>query len=115
MSAIEKRLYYLMLSPSMGQDFAASGGFSTPSQEVQEAETYDVIGRWTLITTAGLLEDIIETSDWFCELDDIVNLPESEKDQFRRTLISHGVALTNKMLDSGKVVIVISSEDMDDE
>lgn len=115
MSAIDKRLYYLMLSPSKGQDFAASGGFSVPSEEVREAETYDIIGRWTIITTAGLLEDIIQTSDWFCELEDMVNVPEEDLDQFRRTLVSHGVALTNKMLDSGKIVIVISPEDLDED
>lgn len=108
-------MYYLMLSPSMGQEFATSGGFSTPSEDVQEAETYDIISRWTLITTAGLLEDIIQTSDWFCELGDMVNVPEDQKDHFKKTLISHGVALTNKMLDSGKLVIVISQEDFDDE
>lgn len=104
-----------MLSPSMGQEFAITGGFSSPSEEVQEAETYDIISRWTLITTAGLLEDIIQTSDWFCELGEMVNVPEEQKEAFKKTLISHGVALANKMLDSGKLVMVISQEEVDDE
>lgn len=103
-----------MLSPAKGQEFAVAGGFHNASEEVQEIETYDVISRWTLITTAGLLEDIIETSDWFCELDEVAQLEDAERDQLRRTLISHSVGLVNKILDSGKVVLILEMEDEDE-
>lgn len=115
MSALEKRKYYLMLSPSLGQEFAVSGGFSSPSDDVQEAETYEIISRWTLLTTAGILEDIIQTADWFCELDTITELAQEERDYLHKTLVSHSIGLINKFLDSGKLILVIDSEEFNDE
>jgi hypothetical protein len=112
MSAIDRRMYYLMLSPSMGQGFAEDVGFSTPSEEVQEAETYEVISRWALLTSMGLLEEIIQCSDWFCDLKDIHELSEETKDEFHRTLVSHGVALVNKLLDSEKVILMLEDTDL---
>lgn len=114
MSAIDKRMYYLMLSPSMGQSFAEDVGFSTPSEEVQEAETYEVIARWALLTSTGLLEEILECSDWFCDLKDIHELSADIKDEFHRTLVSHGVALVNKLLDSEKVILMMEEADIFD-
>ena len=112
MSAIDRRMYYLMLSPSMGQGFAEDVGFSAPSEEVQEAETYEVISRWALLTSMGLLEEIIQCSDWFCDLKDIHELSEETKDEFHRTLVSHGVALVNKLLDSEKVILMMEDTDL---
>lgn len=114
MSAVDKRMYYLMLSPSLGQDFAKQAGFSMPSEEVQEIETYDVIARWALITTTGLLEEILECSDWMCELDSITELTDDVKNEFHRTLVSHGVALINKILDSEKVILMIEQDSLED-
>jgi hypothetical protein len=112
MSAVDRRMYYLMLSPSMGQGFAEDVGFSAPSEEVQEAETYEVISRWALLTSMGLLEEIIQCSDWFCDLKDIHELSEETKDEFHRTLVSHGVALVNKLLDSEKVILMLEDTDL---
>lgn len=112
MSAIDKRMYYLMLSPSMGQGFAEDAGFSTPSEEVQEAETYEVIARWALLTSTGLLEEIIQCSDWLCELKDMQELAEEIRDEFHRTLVSHGVSLVNKLLDSEKVILMMDEDDL---
>ncbi len=112
MSAMDQRLYYLMLSPQLGQEFAHNGGFSKPSEDVQEAETVDVISRWTVLTLSGLLEDVIETSDWFCELD---VLSDVDHEQLKRTLVSHGIGLLNKLLDSGKISIVIEVDDDEEE
>lgn len=114
MTAVDKRMYYLMLSPSLGQDFARDAGFSMPSEEVQEIETYDVIARWALLTATGLLEEILECSDWFCELQDIHDLSEDTRDDFHRTLVSHGVALLNKVLDSEKVILMIEEEALEE-
>lgn len=114
MSAVDKRMYYLMLSPSLGQEFAKQAGFSMPSEEVQEIETYDVISRWALITAMGLLEEVLECSDWMCELESIIELTEDERDDFHRTLVSHGVALVNKLLDSEKVILMIEQDSLED-
>ena len=116
MSAVDKRMYYLMLSPALGQSFANDAGFSAPSEEVQEAETYEVISRWALLTSMGLLESIIQASDWFCELRELSDVPLDDKDEFHRTLVSHGVSLVNNLLDSEKVILVMEiDEEIDNE
>lgn len=101
-----------MLSPSEGQGFASDLGFSMPSDDVQEAETLDVISRWAVITAMGLLEDILESSDWLCELQDgIAQQSDEVKHAFHKTITSYGVALVNKLLDSGKIMIVVEDSD----
>lgn len=116
MSAVNKRLFYLMLSPAQGQEFASDIGFSSPSDEVQEAETMDVISRWALITATGLLEEILEAADWISELQNEIDSLDIRDDHirqaFHKTLTSYGVALMNKLLDSGKILLVM--EDLDD-
>lgn len=111
MSAVDKRLFYLMLSPSLGQEFASNAGFSPPSDDVQEKETLDILSRWTVITVTGLLEDIIESADWIC---DFQNLSEDDREDVHRTFVSFGVALVNKVLDSEKVMLVLEVEDLED-
>lgn len=115
MSAVDKRMYYLMLSPSDGQTFASDAGFSTPSEEVQEAETYDVISRWALLTAAGVLEDAIETSDWLMDIEAFDDVPNELIDQFKKLLIAHGMGLMNKLLDSDKVALITLIEMEDDD
>lgn len=116
MTAVDKRLYYLMLSPSEGQDFAHDAGFQTPSEEVQEAEMYDVIARWALLTASGSLEDIIETADWLMELGSFKDLPPDMQEQLKKLLIAHGMGLMNKLLDSNRIALInlIEMEDDDD-
>lgn len=116
MTAIDKRMYYLMLSPADGQSFAYDAGFSSPSEDVQEAETYDVIARWALLTTAGVLEDAIETSDWLMELEAFDGVPQEMQEHFKKLLIAHGIGLINKLLDSDKAALIslIDMEDDDD-
>ena len=114
MSAIDKRMYYLMLSPSEGQDFANKVGFSKPSEDVQEAETYDIISRWSLLASAGVLEDAIETSDWLMEIEGFIDIPESLQDNFKRLLIAHNLAFINKLLDSDKAALLMLTEVVDE-
>jgi hypothetical protein len=114
MTAVDKRMYYLMLSPSLGQEFANDAGFSMPSEEVQEIETYDVIARWALLTATGLLSEVLECSDWFCELESIRELDEDERDEFHKTLVSHSMALLNRVLDSEKVILMVEKESLEE-
>jgi len=110
-------MYYLMLSPADGQTFAYDAGFSSPSEEVQEAETYDIISRWAILTTAGVLEDVIETSDWLLELEAFDSVPNEMQEHFKKLLIAHGMGLINKLLDADKAALItlIEMEDDDDD
>lgn len=115
MSALDKRMFYLMLSPAQGQEFASEIGFSTPSEDVQEAETLDVISRWALITATGLLEEILISADWVSELqDEDENISDEVKEAFHKTMTSFGVALVNKLLDSGKVILTMEGDISDE-
>lgn len=112
MSAQEQRLFYLMLSPAQGQEFADELGFPHPSEDVEEAETMDVIARWALITVSGLLEEIIESADWLCDLQNKVgDIQDHIRDAFHKTITSYSVALLNKLLDSNKLVLVMEEND----
>lgn len=113
MTAVDKRRYYLMLSPAQGQEFASDAGFSMPSEEVQEAEMYDVISRWAVITSTGLLEEVLSTADWFMDLALLNDMTEDIQEDFHKILVAHGVALVNKILDSEKAAIVHIVEDDD--
>lgn len=104
-----------MLSPGDGQSFASDAGFSTPSEDVQEAETYDVISRWALLTTAGVLEDAIETSEWLLDLEAFDDVSDEMREQFKRLLIAHGMGLMNKLLDSDKAALITLIEMEDDD
>ncbi len=115
MSAIDKRMYYLMLSPADGQTFAYDAGFSSPSEDVQEAETYDVISRWALLTSSGVLEDVIETADWLLDLEAFDVVSEEMREQFKKLLIAHGMGLMNKLLDTDKVALISLIEIEDDD
>lgn len=115
MSAVEKRMYYLMLSPSNGQSFAESVGFSTPSEDVNEAETYDIISRWALLASAGVMEDAMETAEWLLDISDFDVLDEEMKDQLKKLVIAHTMSLINKLLDSDKIALITLIEIEDDD
>lgn len=113
--AIEKRMYYLMLSPSEGQSFAEDAGFSMPSEEVQEAETYDVIGRWSIMASAGVLEDAIETVDWLMDIAQFDEVSEEMRENFKKLLIAHSMGFMNKLLDSDRAALLSLVEMVDDD
>jgi hypothetical protein len=86
-------MYYLMLSPADGQTFAYDAGFSSPSEDVQEAETYDVISRWALLTSSGVLEDVIETADWLLDLEAFDVVSEEMREQFKKLFCVQVIAI----------------------
>lgn len=107
---IDKRMFYLMLSVTEGQSFASSMGFSTPSEEVQEMEIMDILSRWLMLATAGVLEIAYESAEWFREF-----LVENEKlsapeEDFTNAITVFGVALLNKLMDTGIVGLVVSDK-----
>ncbi len=63
-SVVDKRLFYLMLSIGQGQEFANMMGFSNPSNDVEQAEIFDVASRWSLFVNQGILESIDESANW---------------------------------------------------
>lgn len=106
-SVVDKRLFYLMLSIGQGQEFANLMGFSNPSNDVEQAEIFDVASRWSLFVNQGILESIDESANWVLDFlnksDKLVN----PKEEILPLFIAYGVSLLNKLLESGNVSIVI--------
>ena len=86
MNAIDKRMFYLMLSVQEGQYYAQSMGFPPPSEEVQEIE---------------------QATDWFADFLEHFDKLGSNSEEFRDIMAVFGVALTNKLIDSEKVIPVL--------
>jgi len=63
-----KRNFYLMLSPPDGQDIATEAGLTPATDEVREYEEKDVLRRWSLLTSMGVIESIEESSEWMSEI-----------------------------------------------
>lgn len=110
MNAIDKRMFYLMLSPIEGQGFASSMGFSTPSQEVQEFEIIDVFNRWLVTQKAGTLDDIRESASWFVNFLEKTDKLVSPAEDFEAALTVFSVAMLNKLLDKGLIGFIIDED-----
>ena len=109
-SVVDKRLFYLMLSIGQGQEFANFMGFSNPSNDVEQAEIYDVASRWALFVNQGVLESIEESANWvldFLEKSDKLSNP---KEEVLPLFVAYGVSLLNKMLESGNLSIIIDED-----
>ena len=111
-SVVDKRLFYLMLSIGQGQEFANFMGFSNPSNDVEQAEIFDVASRWSLFVNQGILESIDESANWVLDFlnksDKLVN----PKEEILPLFVAYGVSLLNKLLESGNVSIVIDESSL---
>jgi len=111
-SVVDKRLFYLMLSIGQGQEFANMMGFSNPSNDVEQAEIFDVASRWSLFVNQGILESIDESANWVLDFlnksDKLVN----PKEEILPLFVAYGVSLLNKLLESGNVSIVIDESSL---
>lgn len=114
MSAVDKRMFYLMLSAVEGQDFATTMGFSPTSEEVAQTETEDVLTRWAVFLHYGLLKEIEQSADWFTEFLVKTDKIISEEENFKSVLTVFAVALLNKIMDSEKIAFVIPIGDTDE-
>ena len=107
---MDKRLFYLMLSIGQGQHFANYMGFSSPSDDVEQAEVFDVASRWALFVNQGILDSIDEAANWVLDLLEKSDKLVNPKDDIIPIFVSYGVALLNKMLESGNMSIIIDEQ-----
>lgn len=63
-SPVEQRNFYLALSILEGQKLAHSAGFSVPSPEVQEHEVMDIMQKWLILSTTGILDMVKDCATW---------------------------------------------------
>lgn len=107
---MDKRLFYLMLSIGQGQEFANYMGFSSPSDDVEQAEVFDIASRWALFVNQGILDSIDESANWILDLLEKSDKLYNPKDDLIPIFVSFGVALLNKMLESGNISIIIDEQ-----
>ena len=106
-SVVDKRLFYLMLSIGQGQEFANYMGFSNPSEDVEQAEVFDIASRWALFVNQGILESIEESATWVLELLEKTDKLINPKEDVLPFFVAYGVSLINKMLESGNLSIIL--------
>lgn len=109
-SILDKRLFYLMLSIGQGQEFANYMGFSNPSDDVQQAEIFDIASRWALFVNQGILDNIEESANWILELLEKTDKLVNPKEDVVPFFVAFGVSLLNKMLESGNISLIIDEE-----
>lgn len=107
MNALDKRMFYLMLSVPEGQHYAQEMGFPPPSEEVQEQEQVDVMTRWGIFVATEVYHEIVESATWLTDFLKHFDKLDSDDEQLREVMIVFGVALTNKLIDSEKMIIML--------
>lgn len=109
-NVVDKRLFYLMLSIGQGQEFANFMGFSNPSEDVEQAEMFDIASRWALFVNQGILDNIEESATWILELLEKTDKLVNPKEDVLPFFVAFGVSLINKMLESGNLSIILDEE-----
>lgn len=107
---LDKRLFYLMLSIGQGQEFANFMGFSNPSDDVQQAEIFDIASRWALFVNQGILDSIEESSNWILDLLEKTDKLVNPKEDVIPFFVAFGVSLLNKMLEGGNISLILDEE-----
>lgn len=101
---IHKRNFLLMLSPAEGQKISEQAGFAPPSEDVQEAETFDVVSNWITLAAAGAMVEIGNTADWITDyIAQKYELPEEDLDDIRTAYYTYAVALLSYLLQIGVI------------
>lgn len=96
--ALLKRNFYLMLSVLEGQSLAASVGFTSPSEEIQQSELLEVIKKWLILAGFGFTDIIAQCAKWVVALSDD-EFDQEQQEATQDSLISFGVALIAILLD----------------
>jgi hypothetical protein len=112
MSAIDQRMFYLMLSPIEGQAYAKDMGYAVPSEEVQQFEILDVMSRWTTLLKAGVMEEVIESTDWFVDFLEKTDKINSPSEEFKAALTVFSASMLNKMMDSGRIGLILTEAEL---
>jgi hypothetical protein len=63
-----KRNFYLMLSPTDGQDIAVGAGLVPSTDEVYDEEQKDVLRSWGILTSSGVVESLSVAADWMADI-----------------------------------------------
>lgn len=101
---VEKRNFFLMLSVVEGQRLAHEAGFSVPSEDVQKSELMDVIKKWLILSSSGILDTIKKCVSWAVETNAEPST-EEELEQILTALTSFGVALLSNLLDTQQLLL----------
>ena len=105
-SPVEQRNFYLALSILEGQKLAHSAGFSIPSPEVQEHEIMDIMQKWFILSTTGILDMIKDCSSWMVNvLRENEYFDEDALEATENIITSYGVGLLAHLIDQEDVVL----------
>lgn len=114
-SDIDRRNFYLMMSVPDGQNYAEIMGFSPPSEDVREVEHADILSRWGVFLATDTYNEILEGATWFADYLEKADKLVSPKDEIIAVLTVYGMALTNKLAESEKILIMLDSLLEDDD
>lgn len=107
---LDKRLFYLMLSIAQGQEFAQDMGFSNPSDDVLQAELFDIASRWALFVNQGILQNVGESAEWILDLLEKQEKLVTPKEDLLPFFVAFGVSLVNRLLEHGNVTIILDEQ-----
>lgn len=108
--ALEKRNFHLSLSITKGQELAYLSGFAIPSEDVQKQEIMDVLNKWLILHTGGLIDEIHKCSDWVMETTLKVNdMSEEQADASRVFITSFTIAVLVHLFDRNLIDLVDDS------
>lgn len=108
---IHKRNFLLMLSPAEGQKVSEKVGFFPPSEEVQEAETFDVITNWITLAASGAMVEISNASDWVAEyISNKYDIKGEELQDIKAAYYTFAVALISYMIQVGAIDMYIHGD-----
>ena len=109
MTDIDQRNFYLMMSVPDGQHYAEVMGFSPPSEDVREVEHADILSRWGVFLATDIYNETVEGANWFADYLEKTDKLVSPKDEIIAVLTVYGMALTNKLAESEKILIMLDS------
>lgn len=108
---IYKRNFLLTLSPAEGQKVSEQVGFFPPSEEVQEAETFDVVSNWITLAASGAMVEISNASEWVTEyISNKYELTDEELQDVKAAYYTYSVALISYMIQVGVIDLYIHGE-----
>lgn len=110
-SVLEHRNFCLALSIVEGQHLAHASGFSIPSEDVQKHEVLEVIAKWMLVASSGVLDEVVTCSNWFSSIAQVFNgMDDDQVSAMRMAISSFGTALIIHLLDKGLIEMDLNED-----